>query len=50
VGRLDAELAEAIGRTVEGRRDDAVGLLREFVRVPSVTGDEDAVQEVLLSS
>ena len=45
--RLDAGLAEAIGRTVEGRRDDAVGLLQALVRVPSVTGEEGAVQEVV---
>jgi acetylornithine deacetylase len=47
VGRFDAELAEAIGRTVESRRDDAVGLLRDLVRVPSVTGEEGAVQEIV---
>jgi acetylornithine deacetylase len=47
VGRLDAELAEAVGRTVEAQRDDAVGLLQELVRVPSVTGEEGAVQEVV---
>jgi acetylornithine deacetylase len=47
VGRLDAELSEAVGRTVEARRDDAVGLLQELVRVPSVTGEEGAVQEVV---
>jgi acetylornithine deacetylase len=47
VRRLDAGLAEAIGRTVEGRRDDAVGLLQALVRVPSVTGEEGAVQEVV---
>ncbi len=47
MGRLDAELAEAIGRTVEARRDDAVGLLQDLVRVPSVTGEEGAVQEIV---
>src|ERR687894_207038 len=47
VGRLDAELAEAIGQAVEARRDDAVGLLQELVRVPSVTGEEGAVQEIV---
>jgi acetylornithine deacetylase len=47
VGRLDAEHAEAIGRAVEARRDDAVGLLQELVRVPSVTGEEGAVQEIV---
>ncbi|MCA1848365.1 MAG: M20/M25/M40 family metallo-hydrolase, partial [Actinobacteria bacterium] len=45
--RLDAGLAEAVGRTVEARRDDAVGLLQELVRVPSVTGEEGAVQEIV---
>jgi len=47
MGGLDADLAEAIGRAVEDRRDEAVGLLQELVRVPSVTGDEGAVQEVV---
>jgi acetylornithine deacetylase len=47
VGRLDAELAGEISRAVEARRDDAVRLLQELVRVPSVTGEEGAVQEVV---
>jgi acetylornithine deacetylase len=47
VGGLDADLVEAIGRAVEDRRDEAVGLLQELVRVPSVTGDEGAVQGVV---
>jgi acetylornithine deacetylase len=47
VGVLDADLAEAIGRAVEDRRDEAVRLLQELVRVPSVTGDEGEVQEVV---
>jgi acetylornithine deacetylase len=47
VGRLDAGLAAAIGRTVETRRDDAVELLQELVRVPSATGEDGAVQEVV---
>jgi acetylornithine deacetylase len=47
VGRLDAELAGEIGRAVEARLDDAVGLLQDLVRVPSVTGKEGAVQEVV---
>jgi acetylornithine deacetylase len=47
VGAIGAELAGEIGRTVEVRRDGAVGLLQELVRVPSVTGDEGAVQEVV---
>jgi acetylornithine deacetylase len=47
VGRLDAELAGEIGRAVEARREGAVRLLQELVRVPSVTGEEGAVQEVV---
>ena len=43
----DTDLAEAIGRAVEERRDEAVGLLQELVRVPSVTGDEGEVQKVV---
>ena len=41
---LDQRLVEAVTREVEGRRDDAVCLLRELVRVPSTTGEEGAVQ------
>jgi acetylornithine deacetylase len=44
VGRMDAELAGEICRAVEARREGAVRLLQELVRVPSVTGDEGAVQ------
>ena len=40
---LRAEICEA----VEARRGDAVRLLQELVRVPSVTGEEGAVQEVI---
>src|SRR5215211_6536389 len=47
VGRIDAELAKGIDRAVEARRDAAVRLLQELVRVPSVTGEEGAVQEVV---
>jgi acetylornithine deacetylase len=47
VGGLDAELADAIAQVVEDRRDDAVRLLQDLVRVPSVTGEEGAVQEVV---
>jgi acetylornithine deacetylase/succinyl-diaminopimelate desuccinylase-like protein len=47
MGKLDAGLADEIGRAVEDRRDGAVGLLQELVSVPSVTGDEGAVQEVV---
>lgn len=45
--KLDAELASAIAKAVEARRDDSVRLLQELVRVPSVTGAEGAVQEVV---
>ena len=45
MGRLDAELTDAIAQVVEGRRDDAVRLLQELVRTESVTGEEGAVQE-----
>jgi acetylornithine deacetylase len=47
VGNLDSETAREIGRAVEARREDAVRLLQELVRVPSVTGKEGAVQEVV---
>ncbi len=47
MGRHDAELAGEIGRAVEARRGDAVRLLQDLVRVPSVTGEEGAVQEVV---
>ena len=47
VERLDAGLVDGIERAVEARRDASVRLLRELVRVPSVTGDEGAVQEVV---
>ncbi|HKH11446.1 MAG TPA: ArgE/DapE family deacylase [Rubrobacter sp.] len=42
---LDRNLVDAVAREVEARRDDAVRLLRELVRVPSTTGEEGAVQE-----
>jgi len=47
VERLDAELADEIQRAVDARRDDTVRLLKDLVRVPSVTGQEGAVQEVV---
>ncbi|HEX2183418.1 MAG TPA: ArgE/DapE family deacylase [Rubrobacteraceae bacterium] len=47
MGGLDTGLAEAIARAVEDRRDEVMGLLQELVRVPSVTGDEGAVQKVI---
>ncbi|MDQ4127991.1 MAG: ArgE/DapE family deacylase [Actinomycetota bacterium] len=42
------ELAAAMRGAVEARREDAVGLLQEFVRVPSVTGEEGAMAEVVV--
>ncbi len=45
--QTDAALTEAIGQAVEARREGIVGLLRDLVRVPSVTGDEGAVQAVV---
>lgn len=47
VAELDADLARGIARAVEDRREEAVRLLQELVRVPSVTGDEGKVQEVV---
>src|ERR671910_442474 len=47
VGQLDAELTGAIARAVEDRRDESVRLLQGLVRIPSVTGQEGAVQEVV---
>ncbi len=47
MGRVGADLAGEIGRAVDARRGDAVRLLQDLVRVPSVTGDEGAVQEVV---
>lgn len=44
---IDAALRGGIVRTVEARREDTVRLLQDLVRVPSVTGDEGAVQEVV---
>jgi acetylornithine deacetylase len=47
VVKLDEDLAEAIRGAVRARREDAVRLLQELVRVPSVTGEEGAVGEVV---
>lgn len=44
---LTPELVEEIGRAVDGRRDEIVGLLQELVRVPSVTNHEGEVQSVV---
>ena len=47
MAELDDELAQTIRGTVQGRREDAVSLLQELVRVPSVTGEEGAVGAVV---
>src|ERR687898_887524 len=44
---LDDGLAQTIRGAVQARREDAVNLLRELVRIPSVTGKEGAVGEVV---
>ena len=43
---LTPDLVAAISRAVDERRDAAITLLQAMVRVPSVTGDEGAVQVV----
>src|SRR5918995_2723464 len=44
---LDDDFARAIRGAVRARREDAVSLLQELVRVRSVTGEEGAVGEVV---
>jgi acetylornithine deacetylase len=44
---LSTTLIEAIRTTVESRRPEVVQLLLDLVAVPSVTGDEAAVQDVV---
>jgi len=44
---LDDGLAETISGAVQARREDAVSLLQELVRTPSVTGEEGAVGRVV---
>ena len=44
---FDDGLAQTIRGAVHARREDAVSLLRELVRVPSVTGAEGAVGAVV---
>ena len=44
---FDDGLAVAIRGAVQARREDAVSLLQELVRIPSVTGKEGAVGEVV---
>ncbi|HEX2741126.1 MAG TPA: ArgE/DapE family deacylase [Rubrobacter sp.] len=45
--KLDDDLADAIRGAVQARREDAVRLLQELVRIRSVTGEEGAVGEVV---
>ena len=45
--KLDDSLAETIRTAVQARREDAVSLLQELVRTPSVTGEEGAVGEIV---
>jgi acetylornithine deacetylase len=47
MAELDDELAQTIRGAVQARREDAVSLLQELVRVPSVTGEEGAVGAVV---
>ncbi|HEY6711802.1 MAG TPA: hypothetical protein VI055_05990, partial [Rubrobacter sp.] len=44
---LEDGLAQTIRGAVQARREDAVGLLQELVRVPSLTGEEGAVGAVV---
>jgi acetylornithine deacetylase len=45
--QTQAELASAISRAVDARRDDAILLLQDFVRAPSVTGNEGPMGDVV---
>jgi acetylornithine deacetylase len=47
LGNLAPRLVDAVVRAVEDRREEAVRLLQELVRIPSVTGKEGEVQEVV---
>ena len=47
MGNLDAGLVDAVVRAVEDRREEAVRLLQQLVSVPSPTGEEGVVQEVV---
>lgn len=44
---IDPTLVAQIGQTIDDRRDQIIALLRSLVRVPSVTNNEGAVQEVI---
>ncbi len=43
----DEAFVREVARAVEARREGMVRLLQDLVRVPSVTGEEGAVQEVV---
>lgn len=45
--RPDAKLTDALSRAVEARREDAISLLQELVRAPSVTGREGPMGDVV---
>ena len=47
---IDERLSGAIAASVAARRGETVRLLQDFVRVPCVTGDEGAVQEVVAAA
>jgi acetylornithine deacetylase len=47
MAEFDDGLAVAVRGAVQARREDAVSLLQELVRVPSVTGEEGAVGAVV---
>jgi acetylornithine deacetylase len=47
VSGFDDQLTQAIAERVEARRGEIVDLLQRLVAVPSVTGDEGAVQDVV---
>lgn len=46
---IDPKLQREICKAVEARRDDTVRLLQDLVRIPSVTGEEGAVQSFVES-
>ncbi|MBA3388830.1 MAG: M20/M25/M40 family metallo-hydrolase, partial [Rubrobacter sp.] len=47
LGDLETGTARSISHAIEARRESAVKLLQKLVRVPSVTGEEGAVQEIV---
>ena len=44
-----AERVRRITAAVDDLRDDLIAFLQELVRIPSLTGDEGAVQKVVAS-